>query len=107
MKRPTLTYLPKGLVLTDDEFHNLHKRINSTRSTSRSVTVDMEALKHLLSDHAALYARIEDVDRTLRAGNGGSKPHEAPRPVDAEVPTPGRRARAAAALDDDDEDLIG
>ena len=85
MRKPVLTYMPKGMVLTDEEFDSLHKRLNSTRSTSKTVVVPMEALRHVLADHGALYRRIEDLDRHLRAGNG-SKLEEAPRPLLDDAP---------------------
>lgn len=121
MKKPVLTYMPKGMVLTDPEFDMLHKRLNSTRSTSKSVTVPMEALRHILADHSRLYGRIEDLDRHLRAGNG-SKLEEPPRPLfdDApDIPQRPRRQRVGSLrpagghsaeawpVEDDDEDLIG
>jgi hypothetical protein len=118
--KPVLTYMPKGMVLTDSEFDQLHRRLNSTRSTSRSVSVPMEALRHILADHSALYRRIEDLDVHLRAG-GGSSLDVPPRPLldDApDIPQRPRRRRIARdgieaqrGLNDvfpgDEEDLVG
>lgn len=36
------------------EFEGLHERHDRTRSTSRTVTVDREALIHLLMDHSRM-----------------------------------------------------
>ena len=101
--KPILTYMPKGMALTDSEFDQLHRRLNSTRVTSSSVTVPMEALRHILADHSRLYARIEDLDRHLRAG-GGSKLDEPPRPF-LDGPDIPRRRRVNPPKDDDD--LVG
>lgn len=87
--KPRLTYAPKGMVLTDAEFEDIHKRLDRTRSTSRTATVSAEALRHLLTDHGLLYARLEEVDLHLRSPSG-VKLSEPPRPVD-----------------EDEEDLIG
>ncbi|MGB3830313.1 MAG: hypothetical protein WA975_00445 [Mesorhizobium sp.] len=49
MSRPLIT-----LFTTMREFESLHERHDRTRSTSRTVTVEREALIHLLMDHARL-----------------------------------------------------
>lgn len=49
MSRPLIT-----LYTTMREFETLHERYDRTRSTSRTVTVEREALIHLLMDHARL-----------------------------------------------------
>lgn len=49
MSRPLLS-----LYTTMREFEGLHERHDRTRSTSRTVTVDREALIHLLMDHSRL-----------------------------------------------------
>jgi hypothetical protein len=36
------------------EFEGLHQRYDRTRSTSKTVTVDRQALIHLLMDHSGL-----------------------------------------------------
>ncbi|MEO5322851.1 hypothetical protein PV773_05955 [Mesorhizobium sp. CC13] len=65
MSRPMLS-----LYTTMREFEALHERYDRTRGTSRTVTVEREALIHLLMDHARLVealrqagqVRIEDGD---------------------------------------------
>jgi hypothetical protein len=49
MSRPLLT-----LYTTMDEFEGLHARYDHTRSTSKTVAVERQALIHLLMDHARL-----------------------------------------------------
>ena len=49
MSRPLLS-----LYTTMREFEGLHERNDRTRSTSRTVTVDREALIHLLMDHSRM-----------------------------------------------------
>jgi hypothetical protein len=49
MSRPLLS-----LYTTMREFEGLHERYDRTRSTSRTVTVDREALIHLLMDHSRM-----------------------------------------------------
>jgi hypothetical protein len=44
------------------EFEGLHERHDRTRSTSKTLTVDREALIHLLMDHSRL------VDALRKAG---------------------------------------
>jgi len=49
MSRPLLS-----LYTTMREFEGLHERHDRTRSTSRTVTVEREALIHLLMDHSRM-----------------------------------------------------
>jgi hypothetical protein len=49
MSRPLLP-----LYTTMREFEALHERYDRTRSTSRTVTVEREALIHLLMDHSRM-----------------------------------------------------
>ncbi|RWJ31990.1 hypothetical protein [Mesorhizobium sp.] len=56
MSRPLLS-----LYTTMREFEGLHERHDRTRSTSRTVTVDREALIHLLMDHSRM---VEALRRT-------------------------------------------
>lgn len=49
MSRPLLS-----LYTTMREFEALHERYDRTRSTSRTVTVEREALIHLLMDHSRM-----------------------------------------------------
>jgi hypothetical protein len=49
MRRPLIS-----LYTTMREFEGLHERHDRTRSTSRTVTVDREALIHLLMDHSRM-----------------------------------------------------
>ena len=53
MSRPLLS-----LYTTMREFEGLHERHDRTRSTSRTVTVDREALIHLLMDHSRMVAAL-------------------------------------------------
>lgn len=57
MSRPLLS-----LYTTMREFEALHERYDRTRSTSRTVTVEREALIHLLMDHSRM------VDALRQAG---------------------------------------
>lgn len=66
MKIPRTGYAPKGIELTDDEFHELHVRLDRTRRTSATVSVDRQALTRLLADHGRLYASLDEIERTLR-----------------------------------------
>lgn len=66
MKLPRADYSPKGLTLTDEEFHELHTRLERTRRTSATVSVDRQALTRLLADHGRLYAHVDEIERTLR-----------------------------------------
>jgi hypothetical protein len=54
--RPLLT-----LYTTMREFEGLHARHDRTRSTSKSITVDREAMIHLLMDHARLVEALRRV----------------------------------------------
>ena len=56
MIRPLIT-----LYSTMAEFEGLHARYDRTRSTSKSVTVDSEALIHLLMDHSRLVEALRQV----------------------------------------------
>lgn len=49
MSRPLIS-----LYTTMREFEGLHQRHDRTRRTSKSVTVDRDALIHLLMDHSRL-----------------------------------------------------
>jgi hypothetical protein len=49
MSRPLIS-----LYTTMREFEGLHERHDRTRSTSRTVTVDRQALIHLLMDHSRM-----------------------------------------------------
>lgn len=42
------------LYTTMNEFETLHERHDRTRSTSKTVTVDRQALIHILMDHARM-----------------------------------------------------
>lgn len=67
-KLPIISFGPKGLELTDAQFHDLHVKLDRTRRSSTTVTVDRLALAALLSDHAKLYAHIDAVEHQLRHG---------------------------------------
>lgn len=69
-KLPINAYGPTGLALTDAQFHELHVKLDKTRRSSTTVTVDRRALAALLSDHAKLYAHIDQVEHQLRHGGG-------------------------------------
>ena len=58
MSRPLLS-----LYTTMREFEGLHERHDRTRSTSRTVTVDREALIHLLMDHSRLVEALRQAGR--------------------------------------------
>ncbi|MBN9362825.1 MULTISPECIES: hypothetical protein [unclassified Devosia] len=49
MSRPLIS-----LYTTMREFEGLHERHDRTRSTSKTVTVDRDALIHLLMDHSRM-----------------------------------------------------
>lgn len=49
------------LCTTLKEFEDLHQRHDRTRSTSRSVTVERQALIHLLMDHANMVEALHKV----------------------------------------------
>lgn len=66
MKRPALEFGPKRLALTDEQYHELHVRLERTRRTSTTVAVDRQALTVLLSDHGRLYAHINEIEQALR-----------------------------------------
>jgi hypothetical protein len=48
-----------GLVCSQDQFEAIHAALARTRSGSKCVTIDREALADLLIDHANLIDRIE------------------------------------------------
>jgi hypothetical protein len=52
------------------EFEGLHARYDRTRSTSKSVTVDREALIHLLMDHSRLVETLRQAGQ-VQIANGG------------------------------------
>lgn len=54
--RPLLT-----LYTTLRQFEDLHERHDRTRSTSKSVTVDRQALIHILMDHSNLVDALHRV----------------------------------------------
>ena len=65
MSRPLLS-----LYTTMREFEGLHERHDRTRSTSRTVTVDREALIHLLMDHSRLVEALRQAGQVqIRAGD--------------------------------------
>lgn len=49
------------LYTTMREFEHLHERHDRTRSTSKSVTVEREALIHLLMDHSRMVEALRHV----------------------------------------------
>ncbi|MEQ1956214.1 hypothetical protein [Mesorhizobium sp. CN2-181] len=51
------------LYTTMEEFEVLHERHDRTRSTSKSVTVDRQALIHILMDHARLLEALRKSGR--------------------------------------------
>jgi hypothetical protein len=65
---PALEHGPKRLELTDEEFHELHVRLDKTRRTSATVAVDRLALTRLLGDHGKLYAHLSEIEGALRYG---------------------------------------
>lgn len=52
------------------EFEGLHERCDRTRSTSKSVTVDREALIHLLMDHSRLIEALRQAGQ-VQVSDGG------------------------------------
>ncbi|RWD79079.1 hypothetical protein [Mesorhizobium sp.] len=65
MSRPLLS-----LYTTMREFEGLHERHDRTRSTSRTVTVDREALIHLLMDHSRLVEALRQAGQVqIRDGD--------------------------------------
>lgn len=65
MSRPRLT-----LYTTMQEFEGLHARHDRTRSTSKTVTVERDALIHLLMDHARLVEALRQVGQ-VQIPDGG------------------------------------
>ena len=51
------------LYTTMQEFEDLHARHDRTRSTSKTVTVDREALIHILMDHARMLEALRKAGR--------------------------------------------
>ncbi|SMH26290.1 hypothetical protein [Mesorhizobium australicum] len=51
------------LYTTMEEFETLHGRHDRTRSTSRTVTVDRQALIHILMDHARMLEALRKAGR--------------------------------------------
>lgn len=51
------------LYTTMDEFEDLHARHDRTRSTSRTVIVDRQALIHILMDHAHMLEALRKAGR--------------------------------------------
>ncbi|CCV16373.1 hypothetical protein [Mesorhizobium sp. STM 4661] len=49
------------LYTTMEEFEDLHARHDRTRSTSKTVTVDRQAVIHILMDHANMLAAMRRV----------------------------------------------
>lgn len=65
MSRPLLS-----LYTTMREFEGLHERHDRTRSTSRTLTVDREALIHLLMDHSRLVEALRQAGQVqIRDGD--------------------------------------
>ncbi len=48
---------------TMGEFETLHERHDRTRSTSKTVTVDRQALIHILMDHARMLEALRKAGR--------------------------------------------
>lgn len=46
-----------------DEFETMHERHDRTRSTSKTVTVDRQALIHILMDHARMLGALRKAGR--------------------------------------------
>ena len=65
MNRPLIT-----LYTTMAEFEELHARYDRTRSISKSVTVDREALIHLLMDHSRLIEALRQAGHVHLADPG-------------------------------------
>ena len=51
------------LYATLAEFESLHERHDRTRSTSKTVTVDRQALIHILMDHARILEALRNAGR--------------------------------------------
>lgn len=49
------------LKLGKAELHDLWAALHKARSTTKTVTVDKEALDRLLQDHATLFERVDDI----------------------------------------------
>lgn len=65
MSRPLLS-----LYTTMREFEGLHERYDRTRRTSRTATVDREALIHLLMDHSRMVEALRQAGQVqIRNGD--------------------------------------
>lgn len=65
MSRPLLL-----LYTTMREFEGLHERHDRTRSTSKTVTVDREALIHVLMDHSRMVEALRQAGQVqIRDGD--------------------------------------
>ena len=65
MSRPLIS-----LYTTMREFEGLHERHDRTRSTSRTGTVDREALIHLLMDHSRMVEALRQAGQVqIRNGD--------------------------------------
>ena len=65
MSRPLLS-----LYTTMREFEGLHERYDRTRRTSRTATVDREALIHLLMDHSRMVEALRQAGQVqIRDGD--------------------------------------
>nr|WP_295468873.1 hypothetical protein [Mesorhizobium sp.] len=51
------------LYTTLAEFEDLHARYDRTRSTSKTITVDRQALIHVLMDHASMLEALRKAGR--------------------------------------------
>lgn len=80
LSRPHLTYAPRDLQLTDDEYQKLHEALDKTRANSVAVKVDKVALSHLLMDHGAFWRFIGHIDGQL--SKPVSERETQPEPVD-------------------------
>lgn len=54
------------LYTTLEQFEHLHERNDRTRSTSKTVTVDRQALINILMDHSSLVLRFNNERRLNR-----------------------------------------
>lgn len=84
MRGPRYTYMPKGLALLEGQFQELHERLERTRSSSKTATVNREALQRLLNDYGVLHAHIEELGNVLRNPQPeGKKASDFARPIEA------------------------
>lgn len=49
------------LYTTLKQFEGLHERLDRTRSTSKSVTIDRQALIHILMDHSNMVEALSRI----------------------------------------------